>query len=132
MQKSLNYFFIVVYSLVLIWSIIIGVNFIRDLGIVAVTDEIPELFFGVLYFIALLLSIFVHIKARNIYSSILNKFFLGFSSISFIALLWLVFVGLTCRNSGCFEAIIPMLAVLCLWFISLVLGLINVVIYRKN
>lgn len=113
-------------------SVWFGVKFLITRGVASVTDEIPDLILAILYIIALLSCIFLHIKFRNKTPFVLHKFFLGITSLNFIALIWLIFTSLSCRWEGCMAILFPMFIVLGLWFVSFIIGIFTLIFSSKK
>lgn len=131
-MKILNNLSALIYLLVLISSVVFGVNFLIKRGATSVFDEIPELIFAVFYVFALIFSMFLHLKFRNKILSVKHKIFLGTTFFTLFAFLWLIIVSLSCNGEGCMVVFMPLFVVLGFWFGSLVIGTIALLSRVKN
>ncbi len=121
-MKILNSLFAAVYSLILIATIWFGVDFLLARGLNSILDEIPELLLAVLFVAALIFSIFLHCKFRKSINTTAHKVFLGITSVSIIAFIWLILIAVACEGESCMAAFIPLFVVLGFWLMSLITG----------
>lgn len=131
-MKILNNLSALIYLLVLISSVVFGVNFLIKRGATSVFDEITELIFAVFYIFALIFSIFLHLKFRNKILSVKHKLFLGTTFFTFLLFLWFLIESLNCRNEGCLAMLTPLFILFCFWFGSLIIGTIALLSRVKN
>lgn len=125
-MKILNNFFILVYSLALIMSVWLSINWLVEQGAFFSTQKFISLTpFILALFLALLFSIFLHFKLRTRTSAPIHKIFIGVTLLNFILFIWLIY-GIIVNNgcAGCTALIFPVFIIMILWSISLVSGTI--------
>ncbi|MEK7646383.1 MAG: hypothetical protein AAB381_01675 [Patescibacteria group bacterium] len=121
-MKISHSIFISVYSLILLGSIIFGVNLVFNKGVRP--DDFTELLLAAGYLLGLIFSIFLHVRSLKRLANVEQKLFLGVSYLNLAVFVVGIFMSLTCRDAGCMVVFIPMLIVISLWLFSFLAGII--------
>ena len=122
-MNFINKIFASVYSLVLMVSVWFGINWILTRGLSSMADDSTEFIFAVLYFLALLFSIFMHIKLRN-NVSLANRICTIVTLINMILLTGIAILAFNSINADGLFLVVWMFIILGIWFISLISGII--------
>ncbi|OHA32279.1 MAG: hypothetical protein A2928_03800 [Candidatus Taylorbacteria bacterium RIFCSPLOWO2_01_FULL_45_15b] len=126
-MKTLNTFFATVYSFIFLASLWFGINWATTRGINSMFDNLIEFFFALLYIIALLYSVFMHVRLRSKQGESAHKILLILTSINTLALAVLILKLINIHNDdGLLVAgwaiVIAMIWAVCLFFGSLALA----------
>lgn len=130
-MKTINRFFVAIYSLILLGTIWLGIEYAYRGGLDAVFGD--DLLLGIGFILAIILSIYFHYKlSKKEVMSMVHMIALGVTAIAFVFFVILVMGGLTCKEESCLGLIMPMFATLALWALSFILAFIAVVTGNKS
>lgn len=121
-MKILNNIFAGIYLIVFIGSVWFGINWVLTRGLSTMFDDPTEAILAVLYFVALLFSIFMHIKLKNNFS-IANKICTVITSVNVISLVGLILLTFNSGSDAGLVLVAWMFVTLGLWVLSLIFGI---------
>ncbi|MEK7645462.1 MAG: hypothetical protein AAB391_04075 [Patescibacteria group bacterium] len=120
MTKALNNFFLWVYVLLFVASAGFAVNVIFVKG--TFFDDFVELFCGFFFMLALFASAYLHYGLRSVSDNTKHRVYLFMTSVCFIWLLGLVFLGYLGGSDQGLFIMMQLFFLIPLWFLSVTVG----------